>query len=457
VTLFPYTTLFRSQLTADAIGVISGGTITIALPLPFDRSSLKASFTTTGSTVTLAGIEQQSGQTINDFRTPVVYTVNADDGSTQSYDVDASSKEVRLQAPDGIAGDEFGVAVALSADYGLVGAWKKASAMGSAYVFQRNGSSGWDSVSTLKASDAGAGDSFGLSVAISGDYAIIGAPDKASSKGAAYIFHRISANTWDAGIKLTAYDGLSNDRFGFSVALCGDYAIVGAAWNASAAGAAYVFHRTGSNTWDAGTKLVSPVAVSWSLFVWSVSMSGDIALVGECNSGSLGSQGLAYAFERTGLNTWDAGTELQASDAAGGDRFGESVSMDGNIAVIGANKKASAKGATYIFQRTGTGVWDSGTKLQAPSPVAGDMFGYSVCIVGETVMVGAKGRDENKGRVYLFQKTGVSSWTATAELIAGDRASDDCFGTSVSMSGDNAIVGANGKSSNQGIAYLYSP
>ena len=221
---------------------------------------------------------------------------------------------------------------------------------------------GWDAGTKILASDAAFGDQFGIGVAISGDYAIAGAfgnDDGGGNSGSAYIFRRTGTNTWDAGTKILASDDLGGDYFGFSVAIDGDYAIVGAYGNDDGggnSGSAYIFRRTGTNTWDAGTKILASDAVSGDQFGVSVGIDGNTAVVGAYGNDDGGSaSGSAYIFRRTGTNTWDAGTKIIASDAASGDQFGFSVGISGDYAIVGAQLNddgGSSSGSAYIFTTT---------------------------------------------------------------------------------------------------------
>ena len=318
---------------------------------------------------------------------------------------------------------------------------------------------------------------FGESVSISGDYAVIGAYAKdekgEANAGAAYIFHRTGPDTWDAGTKLTASDPEAYAYFGNSVSISGDYAVIGAyakdeGGNAGA-GAAYIFHRSGPNTWDAGAKLTASDPEVSALFGYSVSISGDYAVVGSNwkDEGGNANAGAAYIFHRTGPNTWDSGTKLTASDPEASAYFGESVSLSGDYAIVGAYGKDeggnAGTGAAYIFHRTGPNTWDAGTKLTASDLEASAYFGNSVSISGDYAVMGAKGKNEggntDAGAVYVFHRTDTNTWGSGAKLTASDLEADARFGASVSISGDYAIVGAEGKnevgSADAGAAYIY--
>jgi hypothetical protein len=230
-------------------------------------------------------------------------------------------------------------------------------------VFRRTGTNTWDTGVKLLASDREADDGFGNSVAISGDYAIVGAWFEDGGDldvGAAYVFRRIGPNNiWDTGVKLTASDAWGADWFGCSVSTSGDYAIVGAYGEDAGgldAGAAYVFRRTGpDNVWDAGVKLLASDAQAGDWFGHSVSISGDYAIVGAFNEDAGGSSaGAAYVFQRTGTNTWDTGVKLLASDAQASDYFGYSVAISGDYAIVGATLEDAGgadAGAAYVYIR----------------------------------------------------------------------------------------------------------
>jgi hypothetical protein len=183
------------------------------------------------------------------------------------------------------------------------------------------------------------------------------------------VFHRTGENTWDPGAKLVAPDAQAYDRFGASVALASDYAIVrapgedgGAGDPVSNAGAAYVFHRTDENGWDLGTKLVAPDAQRADGFDGSVALSSGHAIIGAATEDGghgdpLVDAGAAYLFRRTGESTWGSATRVMAPDAQTDDQFGGSVAIDGERAIVGAygedggdSDPVSNAGAAYVFE-----------------------------------------------------------------------------------------------------------
>ena len=213
---------------------------------------------------------------------------------------------------------------------------------------------GWVFQQKLAASDGVADDYFGGAVSISSDGStvLIGADGNSSHKGAAYIFTR-SGMTWIQQAKLVASDGATGDDFGTSVSISldGSTTIVGAQSNSSYTGAAYVFTRSGS-TWTQQEKLTASDGAAGDFFGWSVSLSSDGSTVLIGADGNSSHRGAAYIFTRSGV-TWIQQAKLVASDAAGNDYFGQSVSIssDGNvIKILNINNKE------YTFTLV-DGVW----------------------------------------------------------------------------------------------------
>jgi MYXO-CTERM domain-containing protein len=344
---------------------------------------------------------------------------------------------------------------------------------GAAYVFVQSGTS-WTQQQKLVASDGARYDAFGSSVAVSGSTAIVGAQGKTVGsnpyQGAAYVFVQ-SGSTWTQHQELVASDGAAYDFFGHSVSVSGSTAIVGASSTAGpneTQGAAYVFLQSGS-TWAQQQKLVASDGAVGDGFGVSVSVSGSTAIVGADSKaiGSNGAQGAAYVFVQSG-STWTQQQELVASDGAADDGFGVSVSVSGSTALIGASNKTIVstgipdQGAAYVFVQSGS-TWTQQQELVASDAAGGDQFGASVSVSGSTAIVGADdraiGSNGEQGVAYVFLQSG-STWTQQHELVASDGAAYDYFGSAVCISGSTAIVGALGKTvganTTQGAAYVES-
>ncbi|MEY2407389.1 MAG: trimeric autotransporter adhesin [Verrucomicrobiota bacterium] len=376
-----------------------------------------------------------------------VYVRNGTNWTQQAY----------LKASNSGADDLFGCAVAISSNTLVVGAYQErssatgvngnqannsASGAGAAYVFVRNGTN-WTQQAYLKASNSGASEYFGWSVAISGDTLVVGAPSEPGSgtgvnanqadqgamdAGAAYVFVR-NGTTWTQQAYLKASNTSAQDYFGGSVAMSGNTVVVGA-WgedsnatgvngdqdNNSAlySGAAYVFVRTGG-TWTQQAYLKASNSRAGDDFGFSVAIATDTIVVGALyESGSAtgvnGTQnifgaadsGAAYVFQRSGT-VWTQQAYLKAANAGAGDHFGAAVAVADGVVVVSADSEASnatgqngdrnnddapLSGAAYVFMGNGTS-WSQQAYLKASNTDAGDFFGDSVAVWDKTVVVGA--------------------------------------------------------------------
>ena len=391
--------------------------------------------------------------------------------------------EKKLTASDAAAGDYFGRSVAISGDTVVVGAQNNDDAgtdSGSAYIFSRNtgGADNWGQVKKLTASDAAAGDWFGRSVAISGDTVVLGADgndDAGASSGSAYIFSRNfgGADFWGQVKKITASDAAAGDWFGLSLAISGDTVVVGAYGNDDAgafSGSAYIFSRNfgGADNWGQVKKLTASDAATYDFFGLSVAISGDTVVVGAYGNDDAGAfSGSAYIFSRNfgGADNWGQVKKLTASDAAAGDWFGFSLAISGDTVVVGAygNDDAGASsGSAYIFSRNfgGADNWGQVKKLTASDAATYDFFGLSVAISGDTVVVGADSNDDagtDSGSAYIFSRNfgGADNWGQVKKLTASDATGWEHFGRSVAISGDTVVVGAEEKD-NAGSAYIFT-
>ena len=311
----------------------------------------------------------------------------------------------------------------------------------------------------IQSSDIAAGDWFGYSVAIDGDTMVVAAHKEGSQKGAAYVFTR-SGTSWSQQAKLVASDAQTSDRFGYSVAIDGDTIVVGAYLEdtgAGNAGAVYVFTRSGTS-WSQQAKIQTPNAVSGDQFGQYVSIDGD-TIVGWALEWAAGSLGAVYVFTRSGT-TWSQQAEIQSSDIQAGDQFGQSVSIDGDTMVVGAwyeDTGGSNAGAVYVFTRSGTS-WSQQAKLQSSDIQASDYFGTSVAIGGNTIVVGAYGEDTGgnaAGAAYVFTRSGTT-WSQQAKLQSSDIQASDSIGISVEIEGDTLVVGAYNDASGAGAAYVFT-
>ncbi len=381
--------------------------------------------------------------------------------------------------------DWFGYSVAISGDTIVVGAHgedsnatgvngnqndNSAEGAGAAYVFARDNLGNWQQEAYLKASNTEGsnnddlffkGDSFGVSVAISGDTIVVGAPyedsnatgvngnqndNSAENAGAAYVFARDSQGNWQqqAYLKASNTDGLIGsyyvgDLFGDTVAISGDTIVVGAPGEDS--------NATGVD--------------------------------GDQSDNSAYGAGAVYVFVRNSQNGWQQQAYLKASNTDAEDEFGSSVAISDDTIVVGApfedsnatgvdgdqsDNSAYDAGAAYVFVRNSQGVWQQQAYLKASNTDAEDSFGYhQIAISGDTIVVGAPWEDSNAtgvngnqndnsapdaGAAYVFARDSQGIWQQQAYLKASNTDAKDGFGISVAISGDTIVVGAQREDSN---------
>ena len=291
---------------------------------------------------------------------------------------------------------------------------------GACYVFERSGT-GWVQVQKLIGSDTTTGDGFGNNVSLSGDTAVITAPnddDLGSESGSAYVFER-QPTGWVQTDKLIALDGSANDQFGTSVAIDGDTIAVGA-WTAPyggvQSGAAYVFQRV-DGVWGQTAKLGPSDGHAGDGFGESIDLSGTTVLV--ASEENANQKGAAYVYD-LGPSGWQETAKVVPSDAIAGDEFGTSVGLDGNLAVISAGKDDDGvdSGSGYVFDLL-PGGWQQAQKLLPSDGEPSHYFGNSVVLHAGVAYVGADG---GPGTAYLFlDPAGVSLWGCppTLSLASG--------------------------------------
>jgi hypothetical protein len=373
-------------------------------------------------------------------------------------------QEARLIAADGVATALFGDAVAIDSETALIGAWGDNTSTGVAYIFTRSAGA-WIQQARMSVVDGVDFDYFGYSVALQGDTAAIGAIGRNNRQGAVYIFVRINGN-WQQTTRLSASDGMPGDQFGFAIALDGETLIVGANEHDPSgiynAGAAYVFTRI-NGVWSQQEKLVASDASADAAFGGSVAVEGNTTLVGAFNATVGGNelQGAAYIFSRDG-QIWTQQAKLVAPDGERADIFGVSVALNESTALIGANQTRISnlsKGSAHVFVRSGNN-WTHQARLIAQDGLALDSFGIAVALKNGNALIGAIGGQRNTGGfVDLFTSDGTS-WTPTARLMPNDRASHDFFGSNLASDGNSVLIGASGdnvgNNNEQGSAFVFT-
>lgn len=325
---------------------------------------------------------------------------------------------------------------------------------------------GWVQTQEVTETDPAFDPEFGVSVALHGTTAMIGAQQAKingnDGQGAVYVFEK-SNGVWTRTQKIVATDGQAFDTFGNAVVFNGDTAFIGA-YGAMvndnfSQGAVYVFTRTGG-VWTQTQKITAADGQMFDNFGYSLGLSGTTAIIGADGAtiGSNGTQGAAYVYDGSS-GTWTNTQKLLASDGGPGDIFAYSIAFDGTRALIGAYGNNGYQGAVYAFGTSG-GTWTESQKLVAADGAPNAYFGYATALSGSTLLIGAWGAEpggvDMKGSAYVFTESN-GTWTQTQQLGASDGAIQDKFGHSVALQGTTALVGADGWSAAtaQGAVYAF--
>ncbi|MCH7849873.1 MAG: hypothetical protein IIB53_16115 [Planctomycetes bacterium] len=350
--------------------------------------------------------------------------------------------------------------VSIDGDVAVIGDTDAFGSLGAAYVYRRGpgGLDDWNLQATLMAPEPDVEDIFGFAVAVTGNVIVLGAPGADAPEfesGAAYVFrYDPLAAQWAHETTLTASDGDMGDIFGFSVAIDGDVILIGARDDENDglfhSGSAYVFrYDPDTSGWVEEAKLTDPNAKEDDLFGVSVSIKGDVALIGAHGNDHLYNlSGSAFVFRREGLK-WSLDAELADFDNPHVRWFGFSVSLADGVALIGAPEDDGQTGAAYVMRYDGKR-WVHEAKLLASNPVGPFPFlGRAVSLAsdGLTAVVGAFHDDEagnEAGAVHLFRTNG-KTWKEIDKFTASDTGAGDSFGISVSLSDDTAVIKGGGK------------
>ncbi len=390
--------------------------------------------------------------------------------------VDAETEIVEYQIkpsgsdPKNYLGSEMGI----DGDYAIVGVkddddlgWNS----GAAYIFKKEGSA-WVEQAKLRASDGGELQYFGSRVCISGEYAM------SMGGGRIYIYKR-EGSTWIEHQKLSSLD-VQEDAYFRNIAIDGDALVIGAARISDGYYYVYVFRRDGS-AWVEQAKLLPPEDEEEirGEFNSSVAINGDYIVVGNAanyiasSSGNI-SREKACIFKKDG-DSWILQAELTPSDNASGCDFGERVAIDGDYAVVGASSDDEydwASGAVYIFKREGD-AWTQQAKLVSPDPGKLKFFGSHLAIEEEHLAIWEMYRtgpvnmlnmsytpDEESGVVYIYKRWG-DVWREKTRLRDSDELTPGYFGNPFAMDGDTIFLwgwqysGSQSLARNEPVVYIY--
>ncbi len=343
----------------------------------------------------------------------------------------AVTEDFKLTASDGSENDYLGYSLSVDEDVLVVGAFGDDDAgedSGSAYVFRFDGTN-WVEEAKITAPDAAAYDMFGHSVSVSGDVMVVGAygdDDAGDNSGSAYVY-RFDGTNWVQEAKLNASDGAEGDIYGYSVSVYEDVIVIGAWLDDDSTGSAYVYRFDGTN-WIEEAKLIASDAWFEHYFGFSVSVNGELIVVGAIPEDDPGST-YTYRFDGT---SWVEEQKIVASDGDMNDEFGNSVSVSRDVIVIGADLGPDYKGAAYVYRFDGAN-WVEEKKLITSDATGVPYFGESVSTNGYVIAVGTRSLESAyayrfDGTDWIEDKLMLSDWTG-------------CFQSSVSVGREVIAVG----------------
>lgn len=427
------------------------------------------------ATISVDGVQATSGTasariTLDDGVNSIAVVVTAEDGvTTSTYTIEITrqtaasfAQQAYIKASNTGSFDLFGTTAAMSGDTLALGAPSEDSSAtgvggdqndnaaenaGAVYVFVRDPAGVWSQQAYIKASNTGAGDGFGSSLALDGDTLVVGAGSEGSAatgidgdqtdnsaarSGAAYVFTRDVASDWSQQAYIKASNTAGGDNFGSAITLSGDTLAVGAPRENSAA--------TGID--------------------------------GDQNDNSLAIAGAVYVFTRDVAGAWSQQAYVKASNTGEIDAFGASVALSGDTLAVGAmfedsratgingdqaSNNAEFAGAAYVFTRDGASVWTQQAYIKASNTAEADQFGIALALSGDTLAVGADSEDSNasgidgsgsnddaplSGAVYLFGRDAAGVWTQEAYVKASNTDAGDRFGSSLALSSSALAIGA---------------
>lgn len=401
-------------------------------------------------------------------------------GTSRDAWAQVKNESQKLKPVAGVASDYFGRSISVSGEWMVVGAEQFVHGFpnpGTAFVFRKQINGTWAESQTLAPPGLAAGDFFGWSVSISGDWIAVGAyasDINGQDAGCVYMFELQGGSWVPTAAPLIAGGGAPLDYLGFSVSLSDDRLVAGAWGDDDPAlgligadiGSAYVFERQSNGTWIEVAKLTDANGAQEDRFGESVSTDGDFIVVGAFHDDLSPQQqnaGSATVFQRNGA-TWTAAQKLTASNASGGDIFGGKVTVSGDVIVVGAQNVddpsiGSQVGAAYVFERSGC-AWNEVVKLTASDGQAGDHFNH-VELSNDLLAVGTPSEDDlgdNAGSAYVFQRKGKGCWEQIAKLLASDGVAKDDLGGTVFVSENHVFVGSSADDDNgvqSGSAYVF--
>ncbi len=275
----------------------------------------------------------------------------------------------------------------------------------------------------------------------------------------ACLFGGTTANAqFTQAAKIVSANREGRAEYGTSVDIAENFAIVGASRETIASGAAYIYSKDSQGTWSYSQRLAATDPNEGAEYGGGVKLSNDFLVVaaGRADVGGTQRAGALYVYDYQN-NNWEFGTKLIASDMSNDAKLGmnpTSLDVEGNTIVGGAPGENGWTGSVYVFTKE-AGTWSETQKILSPNPQGSDVFGVGVAISGDYIVVGANEVDGRKGAAYVYLKNSGGTYDYVQTLMASDAANDNFFGTSVSLSNDQLVIGAYGANMEQGAVYIF--
>ncbi len=322
---------------------------------------------------------------------------------------------------------------------------------GMVYIYRR-ADGNWSQQNKLSASDGKVGDSFGTSLSTDGDRMLIGAPDQADGRGAAYIFSQAGEDPWSETSRIALADTNAEVGLGASVALNGDLAFIGAPNEGDGTGAVYIFRQAERGSWKQQARLANPDTSKGLSFGSALSVDGSRLLVGAPQQEG----GAVYAYVSNEKGAWIKEATLTNDQVDQDGEFGSTIALSGNRALIGAPDQAGSSGAVFVFQRNADNKrWNASGRLVAYDSEPRYQFGSALEFAGSDAWVGAPNSDDGMGALYHFKwDSNSNSWSGVTKVSGPDRKQGDQFAGSVAVGDNIAVAGLVGADYGAGTAAI---
>ena len=351
----------------------------------------------------------------------------------------------------------FGTAIAIGDGELIVADPLSRKGPGTIYIYRKGSDGSWEEAYTLKASDAAAGDTFGRAVATDGTTLLVGATAIADGAGAAFVYQRDGTGTWQRQGGLTPSGVAPGDQFGRQVALSGDFAFVSASGHNEGAGAVFVFRRDGDGKWSEQAMLAGNDLAANDQFGWSLSADGNRVAVGAPSFRNT-RIGAAYIFDFDAASgSWTQSAKIEGRAMQAGAGFGSSILLNGDHLIAGAPGSNNFQGSAVIFSRDSeTGEWSEAMTL---TPFDGSRragFGGSFAMAGNELWIGSPGAERRNGVVYRFMVNhDAGTMDGVVKLRGADLKRGDSFGGTIAVRDDIAVIGMGGADFGEGKAKVF--